>query len=54
MHASGEEGADTQFLQKLQKSYSIHQHFTSNSSGFLIKHYAGDVDYSINGFFKKF
>lgn len=52
MHATGE-GADQQLLQKLQKSYSTHAHFASNNHGFLVRHYAGDVNYTIDGFCEK-
>jgi myosin-1 len=52
MHATGD-GADQQLLQKLQKSYASHPHFNSNSVGFIVKHYAGDVSYDINGFCEK-
>lgn len=52
MHAVNA-GVDSQLLQKLQKAYSSHPHFSSNPSGFLIKHYAGDVEYNIDGFCEK-
>ena len=51
-HSTGER-VDEQLLQKLQKSFSTHHHFSSNSDGFLVKHYAGTVDYTINGFCEK-
>jgi myosin I len=50
MHAVNQ-GADQQLLQKFSKTN--HKHFASNATGFLIKHYAGDVDYNINGFCEK-
>lgn len=52
IHATGE-GVDMQLLQKLKQSYSSHPHFNNNSDGFIIKHYAGDVDYKIDGFCEK-
>lgn len=52
MHATGD-GVDRSLLQKLQSSFSGHQHFSTNSNGFLINHYAGDVDYRIDGFCEK-
>lgn len=52
MHATGE-GADQNLLQKLSKSFSTHAHFSSNSVGFQIKHYAGSVEYFIDGFCEK-
>ncbi|CAF0864311.1 unnamed protein product [Brachionus calyciflorus] len=52
MHATGD-GVDKNLLQKLQKSYSGHPHFNSNATGFLINHYAGDVNYDIDGFCEK-
>lgn len=52
MHATGD-GADRSLLDKLGKSFSTHQHFSSNSIGFQIKHYAGNVEYKIDGFCEK-
>lgn len=52
MHATGE-GVDKMLLQKMQKSFTGHKHFNSNTSGFLINHYAGDVEYNIDGFCEK-
>lgn len=52
MHATGD-GADVTLLQKLQASYGTHKHFSSNAHGFIVKHYAGDVNYTIEGFCEK-
>jgi myosin-1 len=52
MHATGE-GVDGQLLQKLQRDFGTHPHFSSDSHGFLIKHYAGDVSYTIQNFCEK-
>lgn len=52
IHATGD-GVDGKLLQKLKQSFSSHAHFSSNSDGFLIKHYAGEVDYKIEGFCEK-
>lgn len=52
MHASGE-GVDNQLLQKLKQTFSANPHFSNNSDGFVIKHYAGDVNYKIDGFCEK-
>ncbi|XP_030075158.1 unconventional myosin-If [Microcaecilia unicolor] len=49
MHATGE-GADQTLLQKLQAAVGTHEHFNSWNSGFVIHHYAGKVNYDINGF----
>ena len=53
MHATASEGVDTNLLQKLGKCFSTHQHFSFNATGFLVKHYAGDVNYNINGYCEK-
>jgi myosin-1 len=53
MHAMASEGVDTNLLQKLSKCFNTHAHFTYNSTGFVIKHYAGEVSYTINGFCEK-
>lgn len=52
MHATGD-GADRSLLDKLGKSFATHAHFSSNSIGFQIKHYAGNVEYKIEGFCEK-
>ena len=52
MHATGD-GVDATLLQKLQASYGTHKHFSSNAYGFIVKHYAGDVNYTIDGFCEK-
>lgn len=52
IHATGD-GVDGQLLQKLKQSFGTHAHFSSNSDGFMIRHYAGDVDYKIDGFCEK-
>ena len=49
MHAQGE-GADEKFLQKASGSLSSHQHFSPSQGMFMIKHYAGNVNYDIGGF----
>lgn len=52
MHAVTD-GADSQLVGKFQKSFGSHPHFSSHSDGFMIKHYAGDVQYSVHGFCEK-
>jgi myosin-1 len=52
IHATGD-GVDNQLLQKLRVTFSSHAHFASSTTGFLIKHYAGDVQYTIDGFCEK-
>ncbi|KAI8803169.1 P-loop containing nucleoside triphosphate hydrolase protein, partial [Cladochytrium replicatum] len=49
MHAVNE-GADTTFVQKLDGAFSQHAHYVGKQSQFVIKHYAGDVTYDIDGF----
>ena len=49
MHAESS-GVDMKFLQKLNTYQSKHKHYIGRSKVFTIKHYAGDVDYSAEGF----
>lgn len=49
LHAVSE-GVDNHFLQKLGGAVSGHPHFASNSSSFTVKHYAGNVTYTVQGF----
>uniref|UniRef100_A0A4W3JIW8 Myosin IF n=1 Tax=Callorhinchus milii TaxID=7868 RepID=A0A4W3JIW8_CALMI len=49
MHATGE-GADSTLLQKLQAGVGTNDHFNSWNQGFIIHHYAGKVNYDMNGF----
>jgi myosin-1 len=53
MHAESGGNVDHNLLQKLSKCFTTHKHFSTNSTGFFVKHYAGDVVYSINGFCEK-
>ncbi|KAK7197468.1 myosin IB heavy chain [Novymonas esmeraldas] len=42
--------ADRKLLDKLDMAYSRHANFVRSERGFIIKHYAGDVEYSTDGF----
>ena len=44
------EGVDQRFLTKLNQQFSQHEHYAKGAESFLIKHYAGDVMYQIDGF----
>ncbi|XP_072038335.1 unconventional myosin-If-like isoform X2 [Amphiura filiformis] len=44
------EGADEKLLQKLTGAQATHKHYNGTSDGFLIHHYAGKVQYAIDGF----
>ncbi|CAJ0916216.1 unnamed protein product, partial [Mesorhabditis belari] len=44
------EGVDTQLLSTLSKSVAHHPHFATGADSFVIRHYAGNVTYSIDGF----
>ena len=47
-------GTDDKFLQKCINALSSHAHFSAAGVGrFLIKHYAGDVQYDSEGFCDK-
>ena len=38
---------DRKFIDTASKIYNTHAHFISNSKSFIIKHYAGDVSYTL-------
>uniref|UniRef100_A0A7I4XSX4 Unconventional myosin-Ie n=2 Tax=Haemonchus contortus TaxID=6289 RepID=A0A7I4XSX4_HAECO len=44
------EGVDAQLLSSLNKTFIQHPHYQSGAECFLVKHYAGDVVYSVDGF----
>ncbi|WKX89898.1 hypothetical protein Q1695_009049 [Nippostrongylus brasiliensis] len=44
------EGVDAQLLSSLNKTFTQHPHYQSGAECFLVKHYAGDVIYNIDGF----
>ncbi|CAI5438217.1 unnamed protein product [Caenorhabditis angaria] len=44
------EGVDRQLLTTLSKSFNSHPHYAPGSDSFLIRHYAGDVTYNVDGF----
>lgn len=44
------QGTDEKFLAKLHEHHSTHNHFIAGGQGiFKIKHYAGDVEYNVDG-----
>uniref|UniRef100_A0AC34EZQ8 Uncharacterized protein n=1 Tax=Panagrolaimus sp. ES5 TaxID=591445 RepID=A0AC34EZQ8_9BILA len=47
------EGVDNRFLVKLKQQFEQHEHYATGAECFIIKHYAGDVTYQINGFCDK-
>lgn len=49
MHAVSD-GADMKFVEKLYGAVSSNEHYLNWSAGFVIVHYAGKVDYTVNGF----
>jgi len=53
MHSRGPEALDKGFCDNLSKAIGNHKHYRNVSGskpGFVIKHYAGDVNYDCNGF----
>lgn len=47
MHGTKEGlGVDKKFIETCSQSHGAHAHYSANSSGFIIKHYAGDVTYA--------
>ncbi|CAI4228131.1 unnamed protein product [Auanema sp. JU1783] len=44
------EGVDNQLLSTLNKAVSSHPHYQTGSGCFMVKHYAGDVVYNVEGF----
>lgn len=38
------------FVQKLGAAVGSHEHYNGTSIGFIIHHYAGKVEYNVNGF----
>eukprot|EP00043_Microstomoeca_roanoka_P013204 m.129196 g.129196 ORF g.129196 m.129196 type:complete len:1070 (+) comp15693_c0_seq1:90-3299(+) len=49
LHAQTD-GADQKLLEKLIGAVGTHDHFNSFTGGFKIRHYAGDVNYNVDGF----
>jgi myosin-1 len=52
MHAEGS-GLDLKFLDKCIANFSNHPHFFAADTTFTIRHYAGDVQYEVEGFCEK-
>jgi myosin-1 len=50
IHAESGPGVDGKFLDKLKSFHSKHRHFMGRSGKFVVKHYAGDVEYTVEGF----
>uniref|UniRef100_A0A0K0F7H5 Myosin-IB (inferred by orthology to a D. melanogaster protein) n=1 Tax=Strongyloides venezuelensis TaxID=75913 RepID=A0A0K0F7H5_STRVS len=44
------EGVDEKFLTKLTDQMRQHPHYVEGANSFIVKHYAGDVRYEVNGF----
>ncbi|KRZ72034.1 Unconventional myosin-Ie, partial [Trichinella papuae] len=49
----GQSGGDDHFLQKMNTSVGNHPHYRQASGRFLIVHYAGNVEYNVEGFCEK-
>ncbi|TDH70549.1 uncharacterized protein CCR75_009764 [Bremia lactucae] len=50
MHSRQGGSVDANFLEKVSGIHGSHPHFSKRGKTFEIKHYAGDVQYSIDGF----
>ncbi|KAF1332010.1 Myosin-like protein, partial [Globisporangium splendens] len=50
MHSRQGDAVDSTFLEKVAGLHSSHPHFSKRGKTFEIKHYAGDVQYSTEGF----
>lgn len=50
MHSRRGDQIDAKFLDTVASCHSSHPHFTKTKLGFLVKHYAGDVEYRAIGF----
>uniref|UniRef100_A0A0K0DIN4 Unconventional myosin-Ie n=1 Tax=Angiostrongylus cantonensis TaxID=6313 RepID=A0A0K0DIN4_ANGCA len=44
------EGVDSQLLTSLNRAFSQHPHYQPGAECFLVRHYAGDVVYNVDGF----
>ena len=50
IHAQASAEVDGKFLGKLIGFQSSHDHFSGTADGFIVRHYAGDVNYNAAGF----
>ncbi|RHY62495.1 hypothetical protein DYB30_001038, partial [Aphanomyces astaci] len=50
MHSQHGDGVDLTFLEKMARVHKGHAHFSKRGRQFEIKHYAGNVQYSVLGF----
>ena len=41
---------DAKFLDTVASAQRQHRHFSKTKTGFVVKHYAGDVEYDASGF----
>jgi len=50
MHSREGWEVDHAFLDAAKRSYGSHQQFQGGAAAFMVRHYAGDVNYSVGGF----